>query len=172
MSMLLMLGMGRHGKRMYHAFTLFEGGVSNTFPKKSRRPKRAWSSADQAQTNPIILKSVKECYHNPDPVAHLIGKANETKMLVNDVECLALVDSGVQLSTINIEFNTCKFLFLFDIIYMTQWSNFLNKQNKFLLQHILLPFLQQRLLQVYRKMSMYITGGVVMENFNLYYIVV
>ena len=31
--------------------------------------------------------------------------------------------------------NTCKCLILFDIIYiyMTQWSNFLNKQNKFLL---------------------------------------
>ena len=70
---------------------------------KSGRPKRVGSSTDSAQRSPIILKAVKECYHNPDPVASLIGKANEIKILVDDVECLALIDSGTQLSMINIE---------------------------------------------------------------------
>ena len=37
-------------------------------------------------------------------MAHLIGKVNETKILVDDVECLALVELGAQLSTIGIEF--------------------------------------------------------------------
>ena len=37
-------------------------------------------------------------------MAYLVGMANETKILVNDVECLGLVDSEIQLSTINIEF--------------------------------------------------------------------
>ena len=37
-------------------------------------------------------------------MACLIGKANETKILVDDVECLALIHSGAQLSIINIEF--------------------------------------------------------------------
>ena len=37
-------------------------------------------------------------------MTHLIGKANEAKMLVDDVECLALVDSGAQLTTIAITF--------------------------------------------------------------------
>ena len=38
------------------------------------------------------------------------------------------------LSTPNsVPINTCKLLILFDIIYMAQWSNFLNKQNKFLI---------------------------------------
>ena len=59
---------------------------------------------DSAQTNPIILKAVKECYHNPEPLAHLIGKINEAYILVDDVECLALVDSGAQLFTFTIEF--------------------------------------------------------------------
>ena len=37
-------------------------------------------------------------------MACLIGKANETKYLVDDVKCLALVDLGEQLSTITIMF--------------------------------------------------------------------
>ena len=64
----------------------------------------AGSSTDPAERNLITLKSVKEHYYNQDPVACLIGMANETNILVDDVECLALVDSGTQLSTINIEF--------------------------------------------------------------------
>ena len=75
-----------------------------SFPSNSRRPKRAGSSTDPAQTNPIILKAVKEHYHSPDLITYLIGKANEAKILVDDVECLALVDSGAQFSIITIEF--------------------------------------------------------------------
>ena len=73
-------------------------------PPKPRKPKRAENSTDPAQTHPITLKSVKECYQNPDLVAHLIGEVNETKILVDGVECLALVDLGDQLSTITITF--------------------------------------------------------------------
>ena len=96
-----MLGMGPHSEAMAK---LLKGGVSMYFPLKSRRPKRAGSPTHAAQINPIIFKAVKEHYHKPDPVAHLIGKANETKTLVNDVGCWAPVDSEAQLSTINIEF--------------------------------------------------------------------
>ena len=73
-------------------------------PPKIKEIKGAGSSTDPAQTNPIILKAVKECYHNPDPIAHLIGKVHEAHILIDDVECLALVDSGTQISTIKIEF--------------------------------------------------------------------
>ena len=66
-------------------------GVSMYLPPQIRRSKRAGSSTDPAQTNPTIPKSVEECNHYPEPVAHLIGKTNETKTLVDDVECLALV---------------------------------------------------------------------------------
>ena len=103
--MLLLLWMGPHGKRMCHAFKLFKGGEFQcSFPTKVWRPKRAGSSTDPAQTNPIILKAVKEHYHNPDPIAYLIGKVNEAHILVDDVECLALIDSGGQLLTITTKF--------------------------------------------------------------------
>ena len=55
---------------------------------------------NRPSSNPIIHKAVKEHYHNPDPIACLIGKVNEAHILVDDVECLALVGSGVQLSII------------------------------------------------------------------------
>ena len=71
-----------------------KGGVSMYLPPKSRRTKRTGSLTDPAQTNPSILKSVNEYYQNLDPVAHMVGKVNETKILVDNVECLALVDSG------------------------------------------------------------------------------
>ena len=62
----------------------------------------------------------------------------------------------------------CMFLILFDTIYMTQWSNFPTNGIIFVLKHKLSPCLQQRFPQVYEKMYIHITGGVVMENFILY----
>ena len=47
---------------------------------------------------------MKKHYHNPDPIASLYGKVNEARMLIDDVQCLALIDSGAQISTITIEF--------------------------------------------------------------------
>ena len=55
-------------------------------------------------------------------------------------------------------------------IYTTQLSNFLTNRIIFVLKHKLLPCLQQRLPQVYGKMYIHITGGVVMGNFILYII--
>ena len=43
-------------------------------------------------------------YHIPDPIAQHIGTVNEAHILIDDVECLALVDLGAQISTITIEF--------------------------------------------------------------------
>ena len=51
---------------------------------------------------------------------------------------------------------------------MTKWSNFLTNRIIFVLKHKLSPCLQQRLPQVYGKIYIHITGGVVMENFILY----
>ena len=102
--MLSLLGMGSHGKRVCHTLKLFKGGVSVFLSQKVKETKRAGSSTDPAQTNPFILKAVKECYHNPYPIACLIGKVDEAHILVDDVECLALVDLGAQLSTITVEF--------------------------------------------------------------------
>ena len=97
-------GWGHMAKECAIPLNYSKGGVSMFLPPKSGRPKGAEISTDQAQTNPTILKAVKECYHNPDPMAHLIGEVNEAHILVEDVNCLALVDLGAQLSTLMIEF--------------------------------------------------------------------
>ena len=54
--------------------------------------------------DPITLKAIRKQYHNPDPIAHLVGKVNESHILVEDVEFVALIASGAQISTITIEF--------------------------------------------------------------------
>ena len=41
------------------------------------------------------------CYHNPDPLCRLIGPNNEVKVIVNDEQVTALVDSGAQISAVS-----------------------------------------------------------------------
>ena len=72
-------------------------------PPKSEKFKRPRTSIDLTQTNPITLKSIREEYHNPDPITRLVGRLNEACILIDEVECLALIDSGAQISTISLE---------------------------------------------------------------------
>ena len=51
----------------------------------------------------ITLKAMRRQYHKPDTIAHLVGKVNKACILADEVECLALVDSGAQISTTTIE---------------------------------------------------------------------
>ena len=62
-----------------------KGEFQCPFPPKS---KRAGISTNATQTDSITLKVIREEYHNPDPIAWLVGKANETCILVDDMECL------------------------------------------------------------------------------------
>ena len=39
------------------------------------------------------LKSIRKEYHNPDPITQLVCKANETHLLIDDVECLSYIVS-------------------------------------------------------------------------------
>ena len=48
------------------------------------------------------LKSIYDLYHNPDPIARLIGKRNETTVIVDGEKHPGLLDSGAQMSTITI----------------------------------------------------------------------
>ena len=48
------------------------------------------------------LKSLHDHYHNPDPIARLIGKRNESPVIVDGVEYPGLLDLGAQMSTITI----------------------------------------------------------------------
>ena len=81
-----------------------KGGVPMSLPPKSKRSKRARSSANSDQTDPITLKAIRKHYYNPNPIACLVGEVNEAHILIDEVECIALVDSGTQISTITIEF--------------------------------------------------------------------
>ena len=79
-------------------------GSFNVLPPKSKKAKGAGSSADPTQTDPITLKVMRKQYHNLDPIACLVGKVNKACILIDEVECLALIDSGAQISTFTIEF--------------------------------------------------------------------
>ena len=46
--------------------------------------------------------TIHDIYHNPDPIARLIGKRNESKVVVDEKEYPGLLDAGAQMSTITI----------------------------------------------------------------------
>ena len=48
------------------------------------------------------LKSLHDQYHNPDPIARLIGKRNESPVIVDGVKYPGLLDPGAQMLTITI----------------------------------------------------------------------
>ena len=43
-----------------------------------------------------------DLYHNPDPLFRLVGEPNESEVFINDRKVAALIDSGMQLSSISI----------------------------------------------------------------------
>ena len=45
------------------------------------------------------ISQVAEKYHNPDPLARLIGPANEAIIIIEGQELPALINSGAQLLT-------------------------------------------------------------------------
>ena len=56
-----------------------------------------YKQKDQSQ-----LRTIIDRYHNPDPIARLIGKRNESNIIVEGGKYPALLDSGAQMSTITI----------------------------------------------------------------------
>ena len=47
-------------------------------------------------------EKLSDLYHNPDPLARLIGETNETKIILENKKMNALVDTGAQVSTITV----------------------------------------------------------------------
>ena len=45
--------------------------------------------------------TLKELYHNPDPLVRLIGEANETNVIIENQEVKGLIGSGAQVSSIS-----------------------------------------------------------------------
>ena len=78
-----------------------KGGVSVSPPPKIKGSKKL----NRPNSNrPHYPKGSEKKYHNPNPLAHLVGRVNKAHILIDEVECLALIDSGAQISTIKIEF--------------------------------------------------------------------
>ena len=66
--------------------------------------RRYWPHPDtQSRTQAIISKALRQrdVYHNPDLLGRLVGKTNESKVIVEGQETKALLDSGSQLSAIS-----------------------------------------------------------------------
>ena len=66
---------------------------------------KAQCRTEQTRTKPKNkpeLKTIHGHYHNPDPIARLIGIRNESLMIVEEDEYPGLLDSGAQMSTITI----------------------------------------------------------------------
>ena len=53
----------------------------------------------------MIYKLLRQSdlYHNPDPLYRLVGEVNGTTVLVEGQESRALIDSGLQLSSISLD---------------------------------------------------------------------
>ena len=60
-------------------------------------------STRPSQARPIQSNFLHETdkWHNPDPLYQLIGEANESKILIENREHKALIDSGTQVSSIS-----------------------------------------------------------------------
>ena len=68
-------------------------------PPKISKVKKNRKLNKLRSNKPHCLQSHKKQYYNPDPIIHLVSKVNEAHILIDDMECLALVDLGVQIST-------------------------------------------------------------------------
>ena len=65
---------------------------------------RAQGKQDRPRKRSTINKdkvALKELYHNPDPLFRLIGRANETDVIVENQQVKGLIDSGAQVSSIS-----------------------------------------------------------------------
>ena len=70
-----------------------------SLPSQERDSKASSPESEFPKLTTKIAKIFKE-YHNPDPIARLIGLANETFVKIEGKPYLALIDSGAQLSAL------------------------------------------------------------------------
>ena len=79
LTMLSLFGVGPHDKKCATPLNYSKGGVSMSLPPKIKEIKeKTGISTNSTQTDSITLKAIREEYHNPDPIAQLVGKVNET----------------------------------------------------------------------------------------------
>ena len=80
-------------------------GESNENEKSipnSKSDSKPQSRRDSIKSGATSNKT-REQYYNPDPLARLIGKSNESTIIIDGNQCTALIDSGAQVTTITID---------------------------------------------------------------------
>ena len=91
---------------MSFTFKLPKGGGSQEKEgNKISLRERPQCRTEQTRTKPKNkpgLKTIHDRYHNPNPIARLIGKRNESLVIVEGEEHPGLLDSGAQMLTITI----------------------------------------------------------------------
>ena len=66
---------------------------SNTKSQSEQNPVDAWATSDES----------KNWYYNPDLLARHIGKSNESTIIIDGEQHMALIDSGAQVTTITVD---------------------------------------------------------------------
>ena len=94
-------GWGHTTKRCPSPLNCQKGGnPEGAPPHKQQTSQCGGPPTDTAKTAHSFAIRLSECYLNPDPLVRLIGKANESEILIDDTMCLGLINSGAQFSTI------------------------------------------------------------------------
>ena len=104
--MLQVLGMGSESFSMSFPFKLPKG---KGFQNRNQHPISPQSTCEQRAGQPkprnnlkakSTVRTIHDRYHNSDPIARLIAKRNESKVMVDGIDYPGLLDSGAQMSTI------------------------------------------------------------------------
>ena len=66
---------------------------SNAKSQSRQDPVDAWANSNGS----------KNRYYNPDPLARLIGKSNESTIIIDGEQYTTLIDSGAQVTTITVD---------------------------------------------------------------------
>ena len=76
-----------------------KGSYSSSTPSAESKSKLDQNPVDEWATS----DGSKSWYYNLDPLARLIGKANESTIIIDGEQHTALIDSGVQVTTITVD---------------------------------------------------------------------
>ena len=91
---------------MFFSFKLSKGGGFRKEKDNKQPPKQSYQCKSgqikPKQKDQSKLRTIADRYHNPDPIARLIGKQNESTIIVEGKKYPGLLDSGAQMSTITI----------------------------------------------------------------------
>ena len=85
------MGVGFQNRNQYPIST------QSTFEQRAEEPK----PRNNPKAKPTV-RTIHDRYHNPEPIVRLIGKRNESKIIVDGKEYPGFLDAGAQMSTITI----------------------------------------------------------------------